>query len=110
MSSWAVRLTDQAAQDVENILDWTLEQFGLRQLEIYTDAINDALEVLNDGPTSAGVRWHPELGEAVATLHVASQGRKGRHLLVFRVNVPVSVIEVLRILHDSIDLARDLDS
>ncbi|MFZ3125191.1 MAG: type II toxin-antitoxin system RelE/ParE family toxin [Acidovorax sp.] len=108
MSSWSVRLTDQAAQDVEDILDWTLEQFGPRQLEIYTDAINDALEVLNEGPTNVGVRWHPELGEAVATLHVARYGSRGRHLLVFRVDDPQSVIEVLRILHDSMDLLRHL--
>ncbi|MFZ2124789.1 type II toxin-antitoxin system RelE/ParE family toxin [Rhodoferax sp.] len=110
MSGWTVRLTDQATQDVEDILDWTLAQFGTRQLEIYTDAINDALEDLNDGPTTVGVRWHPELGEAVATLHVARQGRKGRHLLVFRVSAPESVIEVLRILHDSMDLVRHFDS
>lgn len=110
MSAWTVRLTDQATQDTEDILDWTFQQFGSRQLEIYTDAINAALEVLNEGPTAVDVRWHPELGAAVATLHVARQGRKGRHLLVFRVNEPESVVEVLRILHDSMDLSRHLDS
>lgn len=110
MSAWTVRLTDQAAQDVEGILEWTFQQFGSQQLEIYTEVINDALEVLNEGPTAIGVCWHPELGEAVATLHVARQGRKGRHLLVFRASVPESVVEVLRILHDSMDLSRHLDS
>jgi toxin ParE1/3/4 len=109
MSVWTVRLADQAAQDVEDILDWTVLQFGAKQLEIYTDAINDALEVLNEGPTAVGVRWHPELGEAVAALHVARQGRKGRHLLVFRVSAPERVVEVLRILHDSMDLSRHLN-
>jgi toxin ParE1/3/4 len=110
MSDWTVRLTNHAAQDVEDILEWTFQQFGARQLEIYADAINDALEVLTVGPTAAGLHWHPELGEAVATLHVARQGRKGRHLLVFRVSAPESVVEVLRILHDSMDLSRHLDS
>jgi toxin ParE1/3/4 len=33
MSGWTVRLADRAAQDVEDILDWTLEQFGPLQLE-----------------------------------------------------------------------------
>lgn len=110
MSGWKVRLTDQATQDIEDILDWTLQQFGSRQLDIYTDAINDTLEVLNEGPTAVGVRWHPELGEAVATLHVARQGRHGRHLVVFCANQNAKTIEVLRILHDSMDLARHLDS
>ncbi|OIP15761.1 MAG: hypothetical protein AUK51_12450 [Comamonadaceae bacterium CG2_30_59_20] len=109
MSGWTVRLTDHAAQDVEDILAWTFQQYGSQQLEIYTDAVNDALEVLNEGPTAVGVRWQPELGEAVATLHVARQGHKGRHLLFFRVSASESVVEVLRILHDSMDWSRHLD-
>ena len=110
MSRWTVRLTDQASQDVEDILDWTFQQFGLRQLEIYTDTINDALEILNEGPKDPGVRWHPELGEAVATLHVARHGHKGRHVLFFRLRAPDCVIEVLRVLHDSMDLSKQFDS
>ena len=50
------------------------------------------------------------LGSDIASLHVARQGRKGRHLLVFRTHEQDGVIEVLRILHDSMDLARYLDS
>lgn len=110
MNCWTVRLTDRAAQDVEDILDWTFEHFGLRQLETYTDVINDTLEALTEGPANVGVRWLSELGEDVATMHVARQGRKGRHLLIFRVHDRESVIEVLRILHDSMDLTRHLDS
>jgi toxin ParE1/3/4 len=110
MSGWTVRLTDLAAQDVEDILEWTFQQFGSQQLEIYTDTITDALMLLDEGPRAVGVRWHPELGETVATLHVARQGRKGRHLLVFRVSASERVVEVLRILHDSMDLSRHLDS
>jgi toxin ParE1/3/4 len=110
MSGWTVRLADRAAQDVEDILDWTLEQFGPLQLESYTDVINDALEVLNAGLQLIDVRWHPELGDDVATLHVARHGRKGRHQLVFRVDETARLIEILRVLHDSMDLQRHLDS
>jgi toxin ParE1/3/4 len=110
MSGWTAHLTDQAAQDIENILDWTYEQFGPLQMDAYTDVINDAIEALTEGPQLNGVRPRPELGEDVATLHVARKGRKGRHLLIFRVHEQDRVIEVLRILHDSMDLARHLDS
>jgi len=59
MSGWIVRLTDQATQDVEDILDWTLAQFGTRQLEIYTDAINDAkLGVRSCNHSSSGLPRH----------------------------------------------------
>ena len=110
MSGWTVRLADQAAQDVEDILDWTLEQFGPLQLEIYTDVINNALEALNAGPQLIDVRKRPELGDDVATLHVARHGCKGRHQLVLRVDETACLIEILRVLHDSMDLARHLDS
>jgi toxin ParE1/3/4 len=38
-------------------------------------------------------------------MHVAWQGKKGRHFVMFRV-APERVIEVLRLLHDSMDLSR----
>ncbi len=110
MSRWCARLTDQALQDIESVLDWTHEHFGGLQMDAYTDVINDALEALTEGPQLHDVRRRPELGADVATLHVARQGRKGRHLLVFRVHEQDGVIEVLRILHDSMDLARHLES
>ena len=109
MMGWTVRLTAQADQDVEDILDWTLEQFGPLQLESYTDVINDALEALNAGPQLIDVRRRPDLGDGVATLHVARHGRKGRHQLVFRVDETACLIEILRILHDSMDPLRHLD-
>lgn len=110
MSGWSAYLTDQAAQDIENILDWTFEQFGPLQMEVYTDVINDALEALTKGPQLIDVRPRPELGDQVATIHLARQGHKGRHLLVFRIHDTDCAIEVLRILHDSMDLARHLDA
>lgn len=110
MSGWTVRLAAQAAQDVEDILDWTLERFGPLQLETYTGVINDALVALSAGPQLIDVRRRPELGDDVATLHVARHGCKGRHQLVFRVDETARLIEILRALHDSMDLQRHLDS
>lgn len=110
MSSWTIRLTDRAALDVEDILDWTFVQFGPLLLDSYTGVINDALEALSEGPQLIDMRSRSELGDGVAILHVARQGRKGRHLLVFRVHDRECVIEVLRFLHDSMDLVRHLDS
>jgi toxin ParE1/3/4 len=43
-------------------------------------------------------------------LHVARQGRSGRHFVVFRVGDSggQNAIDVLRILHDSMDVKRHL--
>ncbi|MEW5886414.1 MAG: type II toxin-antitoxin system RelE/ParE family toxin [Pseudomonadota bacterium] len=110
MSGWTVRLADRADQDIEEALAWTLEHFGPLQLEIYADIINAALEALNAGPHLPDVRKCPELGDGIATLHVARHGGKGRHLLVFFVDEAACEVEILRVLHDSMDLARHLDS
>jgi len=108
VNTWTVRLTHQAEQDIEDILGWTHEHFGALQLSTYTDVIQEALGALTSGPASVGVRWVPELGADVATLHVARMGRKGRHLLVVRVQEHQQVVEVLRVLHDSMDPGRHM--
>lgn len=110
MSGWTLRLADRADQDIEEILAWTLAHFGPLQLDAYTDIINAALEALTAGPHLPDVRRRPELGAGIATLHVARKGRNGRHLVVFRTHDGENLIEVLRILHDSMDLSRHLDS
>ncbi len=109
MSAWTIRLTDQAAQDIEEVLDWTLEQFGPLQMGLYGKVISDALAALYGGPQLIDVCRQPELGDGVSIRHVARQGRKGRHLLIFRAHEQECVIEVLRILHDSMGLLRHLD-
>ena len=49
-------------------------------------------------------------GNDIRTLHVARDGRKGRHFVMFRVGSidGRDVIDVLRLLHDSMDLERHL--
>jgi toxin ParE1/3/4 len=39
------------------------------------------------------------------TLHVARRGRRGSHFLIYRA-APKSTIEIVRILHDRMDLKR----
>ena len=102
---WAIRLARQAESDLEEILRWTAMRFGAAQAEYYAVTVVSAIEALHGGPHIAGVRLRNEIGENVATLHVARQGRKGRHFVVFRV-ADANMIEVLRLLHDSMDLPR----
>ena len=110
MNRWTVCLAARTAQDVEDILDWTFVQFGPFKLEAYTNVINGALDTINAGPQLIDVRRCPELGDDIATLHVGRQGYKGRHQAVFRVDEANCLIEILRILHDSLDLLRHPDS
>jgi toxin ParE1/3/4 len=105
--AWHIRLAGQAEQDLLDITLWTAENFGTRQAEHYAKTIALAIEALNDGPEILGAKVRDEIGAGIRTLHVARQGRKGRHFVAFSVSEG-HIINVLRLLHDSMDLAKHL--
>lgn len=111
LPGWTLRLTRAAEADFEDILIWTVERFGARQARTYATTLTRAISALTSGPTVTGVRAREDLGPGVATLHVARGRRKGRHLIVFRVRIERDeyFIDVLRVLHDTMDLLRHLD-
>lgn len=80
----------------------------MAQSRIYGKTISSALKDLRSGPEIPGARQREDIGPQIKTLHIARKGRKGRHILLFRQNNDAKVIEVLRILHESMDLARHL--
>ena len=107
---WTVRLSAAAEADFRQILRWTADHFGSAQGRIYADTLSMALKALCVGPSIIGVKERPEIGSNTWTLHVARSGRKGRHFIMFRITdaQDSKVIDVLRILHDSMDLERHL--
>jgi len=109
-NTWTVRLSAAAEADFRQILRWTVDNFGSAQARVYTDTLSSALKALNGGTSVIGVKERPEIGSNIWTLHVARNGRKGRHFIMFRVAgaQDSKVIDVLRLLHDSMDLERHL--
>jgi toxin ParE1/3/4 len=105
---WTVRLSAAAEADFEHIVQWTSEQFGDTQAIVYAETLSIALAALTQGPDIIGAKARDEILKGLFSLHVARQGRKGRHFIMFRVGPRGSgdVIEVLRLLHDSMDLPR----
>ncbi len=107
---WTVRLSATAETDYRQILSWTLQNFGVTQAKDYAAVLTTALQSLCAGPSIIGVKAREEIGANIWTLHVARQGRRGRHFILFRVTrlQGHQVIDVLRLLHDSMDLQRHL--
>ena len=105
--AWQVRLASQAEQDLFDIILWTAENFGTNQAEHYAETIALAIEALHDGPEILGAEVRDEIGMGIRALHVARQGRKGRHFVAFSVSEG-HIINILRLLHDSMDLAMHL--
>ena len=108
---WKVHLAAQAELDFSEIITWTLENFGERQAETYAESYAEtltlAIEALHDGPEQLGAKAQDDIGPGIRTLHVARRGRSGRHFVVFS-EAKDKYIDVRRLLHDSMDLARHI--
>lgn len=109
---WTIRHTGTADADIGKILRWATQRFGEAQAPVYAQTLFSAIEALAiGGPATLGTKARDEIGKGLLTLHVARQGRKGRHFLLFRVgrdHAKGNVIELLRVLHDAMDLPRHL--
>ncbi|TQV62327.1 MAG: type II toxin-antitoxin system RelE/ParE family toxin [Halothiobacillaceae bacterium] len=107
MAVWTVRLARQAGLDIEAILTWTADQFSPQQAEVYAETLTQAIEALFEGPEILGARQRDDILPGVFVLHVARGGRRGHHFIVFRPR-DGHCMDVLRVLHDSMDFKRHL--
>jgi toxin ParE1/3/4 len=106
---WTVRLTDSAESDFRRIVQWTSGQFGPAQARRYAKTLSSALQELADDPLLHDVRKRDDILPGLMTLHVARNRRKGRHFILFRVFAEdAQIIDILRILHDAMDLPQHL--
>jgi len=105
---WPVRLTAAAEADFRGIVRWTAERFGQAQARAYACTLVAAITDLADGPAILGAKARNDIDSGLFTLHVARGGRRGRHFLMFRIGHDGGrdVIEVLRILHDAMEVPR----
>lgn len=101
------RISHQARRDVQNVLAWTLEQFGERQHEHYQGLIKQSIADVVADPEHPNTRKRPEIHEQARTFHIARHGHKARHFWLFRVTDD-GVVEFARLLHDGMELSTHL--
>lgn len=104
---WRVRLSRAAEGDFSEIVAWTATHFGDVQAQKYAEVLTLSITALHDGPDVIGVKNRDDIGHGLKSLHVARMGRKGSHFVIFRVAAD-NTIDVLRVLHESMDLPRHL--
>jgi toxin ParE1/3/4 len=93
--------------DYDEIIRWTAKRFGAAQAASYGVRLAEALARLECGPAITGSRERDGISPGLRTLHV---GRRARHIILFRIgSQPDRNIDVLRILHDAMDLARHVE-
>jgi toxin ParE1/3/4 len=100
LSSYKLRLTAPALDDLEEIAVYTTAKWGEQQAQAYLAQIDETIIALADNPA---------LGREHYGVPPAIKGRKsGAHILFYRVDG--DTLYILRILHESMDHGRHVDA
>ena len=91
-------LSPAARADVKEIWDYTVRNWGEAQAERYTRDIRDACEALGNGTLSGRSAEDIRAGYRKAAV--------GSHVMFYRVRT--DLVEVVRILHRSMDVGRHI--
>ncbi len=109
--TFVVSLGVTADRDFLDITGWSAEHLGADAANRYEALIGQALTDQSDDPFRPGAKQRPELPQEIFTYHLADSRDRvvgdrviaSRHFLLYRMT---GCVEVLRILHDSRDLAQ----
>lgn len=102
-----IRVSADAENDIENVLNWTYEHFGEHKFEEYVSLLDDALTEIAHNPNCPKARPRPDIHQDARTYHIQQEGKAARHFLLFRVTGK-GAIEIDRLLYDGMDLHRNL--
>ena len=94
-----VILSEAADTDLEDIFDYTLEEFGLDQAVSYVSEFDDTFETISENPEIG--RKREEIREELRSL------AKDKYVIFYR--ILGDHIRIVRILHGSRDLPKFLD-
>ncbi len=100
---WRVSLIVDAERDLSQILGYTIDNFGAQQARRYKALLMQAIRSLRDGPAIAGSVARHDIAPGLRRFPIARRGKPARHFILYRA-VDGQVIEVLRILHEAMDV------
>ncbi|MCG0165161.1 type II toxin-antitoxin system RelE/ParE family toxin [Pseudomonas aeruginosa] len=109
------RISHDAQADIVDILRFTHNRFGDAARRCYQALIGTALEAVATDPLRLGSLSREELGAGLRSIHLVycrsmpNVGKvvRPRHFVFYRVATD-QVLEVVRVLHDSMELERHL--
>lgn len=92
----AYRLSRYAERDIQKILTYTIDTWGIRQFNKYRDLIKQSLHMLSTDPQTSISRKRDELFSGCRSYLF------GKHIIFYRVRR--SNVEIVRILHQRMDV------
>lgn len=110
---WTVEFSETALTDFDDIIYNTLIDFGQMQAERYRGLIAQSLQELSEtGPGHPLVSDRSELRPGMKSLPIRRRGSNARHILFFTEHNgrPHKSILIVRILHDAMDFADQLET
>jgi toxin ParE1/3/4 len=103
----SLRLTQAASGDLDGILDWTTTRFGGLQADHYREQLFNAFAALLREPFGFGTKARDDILPGLRSAHIRIGGGRGRHFIFYRIAQDGGLV-VIRLLHDSMELARHL--
>jgi toxin ParE1/3/4 len=95
------RISKEALNDLENIWLYTFETWSTEQANHYFDLLMDEIEYLSENPKSG--KDYNEIRKGYFRSRVKS------HFIFYKINLKNKAIEIIRILHQHMDISSRLD-
>jgi toxin ParE1/3/4 len=96
-----LHLSPASAEDLENILQFTLDSWGEKQFEIYLSYFQEAFSAIQEDPKCLSSQRRDEIFKKCRSI------RSGHHIVFYRLRN--KNIEIIRILHEKMDFSRHIE-
>lgn len=95
------KISNEAILDLENIWLYTFEAWSKEQADRYFNLIFEEIEYLSQNPTSGIDYTHLRMGYY--------RSKVKSHFIFYRINLQEDLVEIIRILHQKMDIDNRLD-
>ncbi|MEY8760992.1 type II toxin-antitoxin system RelE/ParE family toxin [Chryseobacterium tongliaoense] len=95
------KISKEASNDLEKIWLYTSETWSKEQADHYFDLLMDEIEYLSENPKSG--KDYNEIRKGYFRSRVKS------HFIFYKINIKNEEIEIIRILHQQMDISSRLD-
>ena len=110
-----VRISPQACTDIADTLRFTQVRLGESVRNRYQDLLQTTIHSIAEQPTLLGSKMRDELSPGLRSLHLSfnvlemTDGRviRPRHIVFYRAGTD-QIVEILRVLHDAMEVAQNL--
>ena len=94
------KISKQAEIDLENIWLYTFEEWSIDQADYYFELIMDEIEYISKNPKSG--KDYNEIRKGYFRSRVKS------HFIFFKINIKHNELEIIRVLHEMMDIDSHL--